>query len=60
LKISAKKVVFLISSEKKQISPLLALPRKILENSLVAPVENIHPTPMVVSYKNYQLADGLA
>jgi len=33
LKISAKKVVFLVSRRKKQILPLLAPPRKILEKS---------------------------
>jgi len=36
LKISAKKVAFLVSSGKKQISLLLAPTRKILENPLVA------------------------
>jgi len=42
----AKKVVFLVSSGKKQISPLLALLEKFWKNSLVAPLEKIPPTPM--------------
>jgi len=37
LKIEAKKVVFVVSSGKKQISPLLAPPRKIWKNPLVPP-----------------------
>jgi len=37
LKISAKKVVFLVSRGKNQISPLLAPPRKTLEKSPSAP-----------------------
>jgi len=34
---------------KKQISPLLAHPGKILENPPVAPLERILPTPMVLA-----------
>ena len=41
-----KKVVLLVLSEKKQISPLLARPGKILEKPLVPPLEKILPTPM--------------
>jgi len=37
LKISAKKAVFLVSIEKKQISPLLAPPEKVLEKSTSGP-----------------------
>jgi len=48
LTISAKKVVFLASIGKKQISPLLALPRKSLEKSPGGLLEKILPTPMPV------------
>ena len=50
-KISAKNVVFLVSSGKKQISPLLATPGKILEKSPWAPLEKILPTPMTAHVK---------
>jgi len=40
LRILAKKIVFLVSSEKKQILPLLDPPRKILEKPLVRPLKN--------------------
>ena len=47
LKFSAKKVVFLVLRGKNQISPSLAPPGKILENSPSAPLlEKILPTPM--------------
>jgi len=49
LKISAKKAVFLVSSGKKQISPLLAPHRKIFEKSNSALLEKILPTPMHTS-----------
>ena len=45
--ISAKKVVWLVSSGKKQISPLLAQPlEKFWKNPLMAPLEKTLPTPM--------------
>jgi len=47
LKISAKKVVFLILSEKYQTSAFLAPLGKILEKSPGAPPEKNLPTPMV-------------
>jgi len=42
-----KNVVFLVSSRKKQISPLLAPPRKFLEKPPSAPLEKNLPTPML-------------
>jgi len=43
----SKKVFFLVSSGKKQILPLLASARKILEKSPCAAfLEKIFPTPM--------------
>jgi len=41
-----KKAVFLVSSGKKQISPLLAPLEKLLEKSNSALLEKILPTPM--------------
>jgi len=47
LKFSAKKVVFLVSSGKSQISPLVAPIGKILEKTPGgSPQEKILPTPM--------------
>jgi len=47
LKISAKRVVFLVSSGKKQISPLFAHLEKFWKNPLVPPpLGKILPTPM--------------
>jgi len=46
LKILAKKVVFLVSSGKKQILPLLDPLQKFWKNSLVPPLEKILPTLM--------------
>jgi len=43
----SKKGCFLSLQREKKISPLLAPPRKILENPLVAPLEKI-PRPMLV------------
>jgi len=48
LKFSAKKVVFLVSSGKNQISPLLAPLEKFRKNPLVPPLEKILPTLMHV------------
>jgi len=49
LKISAKKVVFLVLSGKKQILPLLAPLAKFWKNPLVPPpLEKILPTPTVL------------
>ena len=46
-KFQQNKVVFFISSGKKQISPLLALPlEKFCKNPLAPPLEKILPTPM--------------
>jgi len=54
LKISAKKGVFLVSSGKQQISPLLLPPKeKRLEKSISGPPGKILPTPMHRSMKNY-------
>jgi len=38
----SKKVVFLVSNGKKQILPLLATPRKIVEKSPIGPVVNLY------------------
>jgi len=46
LKILAKKVVFLVSGGKKQISPLLISSAKFWKTLLVAPMEKILPMPM--------------
>jgi len=46
LKILAKKVVFLVTSCKKQILPLMVIPRKILEKSPGSFLEKILPTLM--------------
>jgi len=52
LKILAKKFVFLVSSGKKQILPLLAPIKKFLKNPLVLPPwKKILPTPMSASIK---------
>ena len=48
-KFQQKKVVFLVSSEKKQISPLLLLPWKNFGKSPGVPLEKIFPTPMYTS-----------
>jgi len=54
--ISAKKVVFLVSSGRKQISPLLPpLKEKRLEKSTSAPPGKILPTPIHTSMKNYTI-----
>jgi len=51
LKFLAKKIVFLVLSRKKQISPLLVPPGKNLKNPLVPPpLEKILPTPMLLKY----------
>ena len=44
--ICSKKGFLMVSSGKKQISPLLASPRKIFGNPIVAPLEKIPSTPM--------------
>jgi len=50
LKISAQKAVFLVSSGKKQISPLFSsLQKNFWKNPLVPPLEKILPTPMHIS-----------
>jgi len=46
LKILAKKVVFLVSGGKKQISPLLTSSAKFWKTLLVAPMEKILPMTM--------------
>jgi len=46
LKILAKKVVFLVSRGKKQISPLLPPVEKFWKNLPVTPLEKILPTIM--------------
>jgi len=47
LKFSAKRVVFLVLSGKKQISQLLTPPGKILENPLMPPpLEKVLPMTM--------------
>ena len=48
-KISAKKVVFTVSSWKKQITPLLAPHRNFWKNPRVPPSEKILPTPMIAT-----------
>jgi len=48
-KFQQKKVVFLVSSGKKQISPLLAPIDKFWKNPQVPPLEKILPTPMVAA-----------
>ena len=54
LKISAEKVVFIVSSEKKQISPLLDPPRKILEIPyLTPPGKNTSDAHGFSTYKTY-------
>jgi len=47
LKISSKKVIFLISSGKKQITLLLSPLEKFWKNPLVPPLEKILPTPVI-------------
>jgi len=52
LKISTKNVVFLVSNEKKQISPLLDPLRKFLEKSSGVPLKIILPKPMVATRRS--------
>jgi len=57
LKISTKKVVFLVSRGKNQISPLLGPAAKILKTSPGAPpLEKIYPTPMVTEIHQVDLS----
>jgi len=50
LKFSAKNGHFLVLNGKKQISPLLPPPGKIMEKFPIAPpLEKILPTPMVLT-----------
>ena len=55
----SKKIVFLISSGKKTDFTTFAPPGKILEKSSSAPfVENLLPTPMAASERQYTAAGG--
>ena len=53
MKISAKKAVFLVSSGQKQISPLLAPPRKTFGTIHKCPLRKIRLTPMHTTIQNY-------
>jgi len=49
----SKNFVFLVSSGKNQISPLMPPLKKLMEKSTGVPLEKILPTPMHTSMQKY-------